>query len=107
MENAILVGLSRQTVLERQIDVVANNIANLNTTGFKALSSVFQEYLNPTARDAAAVPADARVHFVFDRTSYRTGCQGPVPHTGNPLDVAINGDGFLSVQTPGGERFTR
>jgi flagellar basal-body rod protein FlgF len=107
MENAILVGLSRQTVLERQIDVVANNIANLNTTGFKALSSVFQEYLNPTARDAAAVPADARVHFVFDRTSYRNLGQGPVQQTGNPLDVAINGDGFLSVQTPGGERFTR
>jgi flagellar basal-body rod protein FlgF len=107
MENAILVGLSRQTILERQIDMVANNIANLNTTGFKALKSVFQEYLAPSARDTAAVPADAQVHFVYDRTAFRNLGQGPIQQTGNPLDIAINGDAFLSVQTPGGERFTR
>ena len=45
MENALLIGLSRQTVLERQLDVVANNIANVNTAGFKADSSLFEEYL--------------------------------------------------------------
>ena len=42
MENTLLVGLSRQTTLERQLDVVANNIANVNTTGYKADSSLFE-----------------------------------------------------------------
>src|ERR1700674_2688338 len=101
MENAILIGLSRQVTLERQIDMVANNIANLNTTGYKAMKSVFNEYLNPSARDNAASPADAQVHFVYDRTAFRNLGQGPVQQTGNPLDIAINGDAFLSVQTQG------
>ena len=45
MENTLLVGLSRQMMLERQMDVVANNVANVNTNGFKADSSLFEEYL--------------------------------------------------------------
>ena len=45
MENALLIGLSRQTALQRELDVVANNIANVNTTGFKADGAVFAEYL--------------------------------------------------------------
>ena len=50
MQNALLVGLSRQIALGRELDVVANNIANLNTTGFKADGAVFEEFLSPTAR---------------------------------------------------------
>ncbi len=50
MENALLVGLSRQVALARELDVVANNIANLNTTGFKADGSLFEEYLDAGAR---------------------------------------------------------
>jgi flagellar basal-body rod protein FlgF len=107
MPHSQLVGLSRQVALERQLDVVANNIANLNTTGFKAESSVFSEFLSPSARDNTFAAADARVHFVFDRTAYRNFTQGQIQRTGNPLDVAIDGDGFLAVQTAGGERYTR
>ena len=51
MENAPLIGLSRQIALQRELDVVANNIANLNTTGFKADGSVFREHLMPVARE--------------------------------------------------------
>ena len=51
MENALLIGLSRQTALQRELDVVANNIANVNTTGFKADGAVFAEFLQ-TARAA-------------------------------------------------------
>ena len=50
MQNALLVGLSRQVALGRELDVVANNIANINTTGFKADGSMFEEYHRPTAR---------------------------------------------------------
>ena len=49
MQNALLVGLSRQVALGRELDVVANNIANINTSGFKADGSVFEEYISPTA----------------------------------------------------------
>ena len=57
MDNAVLVGLSRQMALSREMDVVANNIANLNTTGFKADGSIFEEYLSGAARAAARAAA--------------------------------------------------
>jgi flagellar basal-body rod protein FlgF len=107
MENAALVGLSRVVALERQLDMVANNIANLNTAGFKASALVFEEFMTSPARENDFSRTDAPVHFVIDRTRYRNMAQGPVQMTGNPLDVAINGDALLSVQTPGGERYTR
>jgi len=107
MDNSLLVAMSRQVTLERQIDVVANNIANLNTAGFKATSSVFGEFLNTVAQENDFPAADAPVHFVIDRTAYRNLGQGPIQQTGNPLDVAINGEAYLSVQTAAGERYTR
>jgi flagellar basal-body rod protein FlgF len=107
MENASLVGLSRQIALARELDVVANNIANLNTTGFKADNVVFHEHLMPVARANAFRGIDRQVSFVQDRATWLDLAQGPVQQTGNPLDVAISGDAFLTVQTPRGERFTR
>ena len=107
MENALLVGLSRQMVLERQLDVVANNVANVNTSGFKADKSLFQEYLNSGAHEDNFVPADRRISYVQDRGTYKDFSQGPSEQTKNPLDLAIDGGGFLVVQTPAGERYTR
>src|SRR6202012_3883269 len=107
MENALLIGLSRQAVLERQIDVVANNIANVNTSGYKADKSLFEEYLNTPAHEDNFVGGARRVSFVQDRGTYRDMTQGPLEETKNPLDVAINGSAFLTVQTPGGERYPR
>lgn len=66
MENTLLVALSRQMTLERQIDVIANNVANVNTTGFKANKSLFQEYLNSGAREDNFTSTDRRVSFVHD-----------------------------------------
>src|SRR5258708_17430095 len=107
MENALLVGLSRLTALERQFDVVANNIANINTSGFKSSSSIFQEFLASGARENEFAPTDANVRFVFDRASFLDLRPGPVQQTGNPLDVTIDGDAFIAVQTAAGERYTR
>src|ERR1041384_4636991 len=107
MENASLVGLSRQIALQRELDVVANNIANINTTGFKADSVVFQEFLMPGVQASQFAGNDRRVSFVQDRATWLDLSQGPVEHTGNPLDVAISGNAFLTVQTPRGERYTR
>ena len=107
MENTLLVGLSRQMVLERELDVVANNMANVNTNGFKADHSLFEEYLNSGAREDNFQRPDRRVSYVQDRGTFRDFAQGPAQLTSNPLDVAIDGDGFLVVQTAGGERYTR
>jgi flagellar basal-body rod protein FlgF len=107
MENAVLVGLSRQVALHRELDVVANNIANLNTTGFKADGALFEQFLMPVARNNQFSGADSRLNFVQDRATWLDLSQGPMQQTGNPLDVAIEGDGFLVVQTARGERYTR
>src|SRR6202012_6280482 len=100
MENALLVGLSRQTVLERQLDVIANNVANVNTAGFKADSSLFEEYLMSGAHEDNFVGSDRRVSYVQDRGTFRDFTQGAAERTGNPLDVSIDGGGFMVVQTP-------
>ncbi len=107
MENALLVGLSRQMVLGRELEVVANNIANINTTGFKADNSLFEEFLMPVARDSEFTGADQRISFVQDRGTWQDLSQGAIQQTGNSLDVAIDGNAFLVVQTPRGERYTR
>ncbi len=107
MENALLIGLSRQMILERQLDVVANNIANVNTAGYKADQSLFEEYLNTGAHEDNFVGRDRRVCYVQDRGTFRDFSQGSFEQTKNPLDIAIDGNGLLVVQTPGGERYTR
>ena len=107
MANTLLIGLSRQLTLERQMDVVANNVANINTTGFKADRSLFQEYLMPVAHEDNFVGGDRRLSFVQDRATFHDFASGPSEQTKNPLDVAIAGTGFLVVQTPAGERYTR
>ena len=108
MENTLLIGLSRQVTLERQMDVIANNVANVNTNGFKADKSLFQEYLMPTAREDNFVAGrDRRLSHVMDRATFHDFAQGSPDPTKNPLDVAIGGDGFFVVQTPAGERYTR
>lgn len=104
MQNGILIGLSRQVALSRELDVVANNIANLNTTGFKADGLLFEEYLSSAARSGGN---GGRVSFVRDSGTWHNFSSGQVERTGNPLDVAVDGDGFLVVQTPRGERYTR
>jgi flagellar basal-body rod protein FlgF len=107
MENTLLVGLSRQTTLERQLDVIANNIANVNTNGYKSDQTLFEEYLTSGAHEDNFKGLDRRVSYVQDRGTYRDTSQGSMVQTGNPLDVAINGAGLLVVQAPGGERYTR
>jgi flagellar basal-body rod protein FlgF len=107
MENTLLIGLSRQVMLERQMDVVSNNVANVNTNGFKADRSLFEEYLTSGAHEDNFAARDRRVSFVQDRGTFKDFTQGAAEQTKNPLDVAIDGRGFLVVQTPAGERYTR
>jgi len=107
MENAHLIGLSRQMSLQRELEVVANNVANLNTTGYKSDGALFEEYLMPTARANQFQGRDQQLSFVRDRATWLDFSNGPTRQTGNPLDIALDGDAFLAVQTPRGERYTR
>lgn len=107
MDNSILVGLSRQVALQRGLDTIANNIANLNTTGFKADQSAFAEYLGPVARNEQFARPDRRISYVIDRTGWSDMRAGAIQQTGNPLDLAFEGNALLAVQTARGERYTR
>jgi flagellar basal-body rod protein FlgF len=107
MENALLLGLSRQVALGRELETVANNLANINTTGYKADRTIFEQFLMPLASADDMPPASRQLSFVRDRATWHNMSTGPILRTGSPLDVAIDGDGFLVVQTPRGQRYTR
>ena len=108
MDNAQIIGLSRQVALARNLEVVANNVANLNTTGFKGENTLFEEFLrSPASESQSTRGGQAPISFVQDRGVWHDFGQGSVQATGNPLDVAISGDAFLVVQSPNGERYTR
>lgn len=107
MENSILVGLSRQMTLHRALDVIANNVANVNTAGYRRDSLIFNDYLMPVARADGFPNRDRTLHYVVDPTTRTDYTTGSIEHTGNALDVALQGDGFFTIQTAQGERYTR
>jgi flagellar basal-body rod protein FlgF len=95
MEGPSIVGLSGQMALRQQLDVVANNVANANTTAYRGDRTLFQSYvsrLNVPGREVA---------FVQDRATYVDARGGSIAATGNPLDIAIDGNAFLAVERPG------
>ena len=100
MENAAYIALSREVALRRQMDAVANNLANLSTPAFKSQSILFKEYLAPT-------PDGGTVSYVQEDKAVRDTSEGPMTATRNPLDLAIHGDGYFVVSTRIGPRFTR
>lgn len=91
--------LSSQMALEVQMDVLANNIANQSTPAYKAEKIGFAQYLQDdgTSQDA----------YVQTTGTSRDLTQGPLNKTGNPLDLALRGPGFFSVQTPTGIKYSR
>jgi flagellar basal-body rod protein FlgF len=94
MANPIYALLSRQAALRQQVDVLANNVANLSTTGFKREGLVF-------ASQVERLDLPGRTLSLAElRSSYTDFQAGPLQRTGNDLDLAINGDGFFAVETP-------
>ena len=104
MDNSLYVGLSRQMTLRRELDIVANNIANADTTGFKVESLMVET--EPSA-PAMTLGGPKPVKFVLDSGVARNFGQGSLRQTGAPLDMAIEGQGFFRIQTAEGERYTR
>jgi flagellar basal-body rod protein FlgF len=100
MENTIYIGLSRQTALRREMALVANNIANINTTAFKRELGV---YATAQTDNAFANKLD----FVIDHGTAVSFEPGALANTGNDLDIAINGPGFFGVDDGSGVKYTR
>jgi flagellar basal-body rod protein FlgF len=100
METPTYIALSRQLGLVRNMEVVANNLANTNTTGFKAEGMVFSEYLIPAERPV-------KLSYVQDLATWRDQREGELQPTGNDLDLAIQGEGWFVVQGPEGPIYTR
>ncbi|WP_338549682.1 flagellar hook-basal body complex protein [Roseovarius phycicola] len=92
--------LNRQTGLLREMQTVANNIANSTTTGYRAEGIIFSEYVSRSEHAPSLSMATANI----GQTSLVT---GTLTQTGSELDVAIQGDGFFLVETPSGERLSR
>lgn len=99
MEPSIYVATSGQLALQRRLDTIANNVANSTTPGFRAENVTFQTVLSQTSR--ASVAYSGTGESTFSRTI------GPIVQTGNPLDVAIQGDAFLSINSANGPVYTR
>ena len=100
MENTGYIALSRQMTLRREMDVIANNMANLNTPAYKGQSMLFVEYLDTS-------DSGEKMSFVQDVALVRNLTEGQLTSTGNPLDMAIAGDAYFEVETPLGPRYTR
>jgi len=101
MENTIYLGLSKQMTLRTNLDVIANNIANVNTPGFRGQNLLFHEFISDPRG------ADDELSFVYDEGQYELTDPGSIKETGNPLDVSLVGPGFIGVNAPGGEAYTR
>jgi flagellar basal-body rod protein FlgF len=99
--------LSRLGAQLRSTQVLANNLANAETPGFRAERAVFAEFLRPGAAGSAAPPGDRGAAYAIDRATWRDTAAGAISNTGNPFDLALQGDGFFAVETPRGERYTR
>lgn len=100
IDTSLYVTLSRQTALTRELEVVANNLANLSSTGFKSERLLFDQVL----KDAGASDDTS---FVIDRATYTDHRPGAIVDTNGQLDLAIRSDGFFAVETPSGEQYTR
>ncbi|GAA0587442.1 flagellar basal-body rod protein FlgF [Rhizomicrobium electricum] len=106
MDNVSLVSLSYELAAHRSIDVIANNIANMSTPGYKRESVKFEEYLQQL-RPAQGQKGGQSLSFVKDAGVMHDMSAGRMEPTGSPFDLAIGGDGYFAVQTTAGERYTR
>lgn len=110
MDNSSYVNIARQSGLLKELTMIANNIANISTTGYRREGAVFSEYVNAQGK----AQSDDGLHSLQDSVSMgRLGAHfsdftvGEMSKTGGSFDVAIDGEGFFGVETAAGERLTR
>ena len=99
MQSSLYVALSGQIALQKRLDTIANNIANVNTGGFRAEEVTFSSLLSPAGQEPTA--------FASAGASYISRQPGALSQTGDPLDIAAQGDAWFGLQVPGGVVYTR
>jgi flagellar basal-body rod protein FlgG len=111
---ALAIAATGMSAQQTNVEVIANNIANINTTGFKRSRAEFTDLLYQTERSAGtpnrggqeAVPEGARIGLGVRTTAVRNlHLQGSLTSTGNKLDLALNGRGWFQVAGANGEQF--
>ena len=105
MDNTNYIALSRQMALWKQMDILSNNMANMNTSGFKQDQALFTSYMvqTPDAQGIGSTP----LYFTEDFGSFQNFAEGAIVETGNTFDLAIKGDAFFCLETKAGEMYTR
>ncbi|OLP55070.1 flagellar basal-body rod protein FlgF [Rhizobium rhizosphaerae] len=99
MQTGLYVAVSSQMALEKRLATLAHNVANANTVGFRATEMKFNSVLGDTK--------PTKVAYVNEGQEFLKTTSGGLTSTGNALDVAMKGDGWFSIQTPGGNALTR
>lgn len=99
MQTSLYVSTASQSVLQKQLEVIANNVANTNTIGFQAEGVDFKTLVSKTGESRTSYPSVSDVHHSDN--------QGVLKETGNSLDIALSGPGYFSIQTPHGTAYTR
>ena len=99
MATSTYVAISAQMAMERRLEAIASNIANVNTAGYRAVGLQFSTELQQVGGSQVAYSSPGEAYVIRD--------QGPIMHTGNSLDVAVDGNGWFGLETPTGTVYTR
>jgi flagellar basal-body rod protein FlgF len=104
MSDGIYSATSGAISQQRSLEVVANNVANATAVGYRGDRTAFREAL--ARAQGAAVPSKSMRYVTVSKVQ-TDASQGGLRQTGNPLDLALQGEGYFAIQTPQGERYTR
>lgn len=107
MNSGMYSALSGNLAAMQRMDIISNNLANVNTPGFKKDKMTFEGMLSSVTNPPAVPPSTTADPILQKSNIYIDYASGPVAQTGNPFDMAIDGDGFFTVITPDGPAYTR
>ena len=99
MQDGLYVALSAQIALEKRLTTIADNVANMNTAGFRATGVRFDDLVTGAGSN--------RLDFTSSGETFLNAAKGAVTQTGNPFDFAVRGDAWFSIDTPAGQVMTR
>ncbi len=107
MNSGMYAAVSGNLAAMQRLDMISNNLANVNTAGFKKDKMSFEGLL-AGAINPPAVPQGTTADPILQKENvYIDYSSGPISQTGNPLDLALDGDGFFAINTPDGTAYTR
>lgn len=99
MSTDLYVAASAQVAINRRLEAIANNVANMNTAGYRAAGVKFEATMAKVGNDSVAYSSPGQYYILREA--------GPINYTGNALDVAVDGNGWLALQSPAGTVYTR